>query len=118
MADTNDTAETIADAGTAWAIVELMGHVRLAGRSPRSRSSVPSSAASTSRTRTAPSSRRCLAAAASTGSLWRQRLARHAAKTTRPEPVQPWDFPKPKPGLLSGFDPDEDDQEVNRHERD
>ena len=105
-----------------WAIVELMGHVRLAGRlseeekfgAKMGRLDIPA----------APLKPRtdCLACSGTGqvdgmpcpmsdcepqyvtqyfggGSVYRitivsEAVARHAAKSTRPEPVQAWDFPK------------------------
>lgn len=111
-----------------WAIVELMGHVRLAGRlseeekfgAKMGRLDIPADVACTIcggsgngqfNSGPNPTDDPCAACLGGGqvpgfvtqlfggGSVYRitivsEAVARHAAKSTRPEPVQAWDFPK------------------------
>lgn len=79
-----------------WAIVELMGHVRLAGRlseeekfgAKMGRLDIPQGDSFVSQF-------------FGGGSVYRitivtEEVARHASKSTSPAPIHPWDFPKPQ----------------------
>lgn len=107
-----------------WAIVELMGHVRLAGKlseeekfgSKMGRLDIPTYEKCTCQNAVRPSVEsptvecsQCMGAGFVTkfitqffggGSVYRisvvsEEAARHAAKSTAPAPISPWDFPKP-----------------------
>lgn len=85
----------------AWAIVELMGHVRLAGRiseeekfgAKMGRIDIPNP--DQSETSTGPFITQFFGG----GSVYRitlvtEEVARHVAKGTTSAPISPWDFPK------------------------
>lgn len=111
----NECLHAIGDAAV-WAIVELMGHVRVAGRlseeekfgAKMGRLDIPQGDGFVSQY-------------FGSGSVYRitivtEDVARHVSKQTTAAPVSPWDFPKtlaPAPDLYSDSDPDSNPESEN-----
>ena len=108
-----------ADTPAAWAIVELMGHVRLAGRL----SEEEHYGAKMGRLDIPTDGWAFVTQFFGGGSVYRitlvsEDVARHVAKAARPEPVSPWDFPKQLSRALPGMGDDDHDEDANDEDDD
>ena len=105
-------------AAQTWAIVELMGHVRLAGRVTEEekfggklgRIDIPSGDEFITQYFGASSVYRI--------TVVTEEVARHVSKQTAPAPVSPWDFPKAlssagNQGLMADRDDDDCDSGID-----
>lgn len=95
-----------------WAIVELMGHVRLAGRL----SEEEKFGAKMGRLDIPTNDGQFVSQFFGGGSVYRitfvtEEVARHVAKTTQSTPVSPWDFPKQLPTAMTVDDNEIDDSD-------
>ncbi len=112
MTDTNDAPAEV------WAVVELMGHVKLAGRLTEEekfgvkmgRLDIPAEGGFVTQLFGGASVYRI--------TIVTEAVARQVNRSTSPAPVSPWDFPKqlthandePRTGHVEGY-PDDDDEE-------